>query len=201
MSTRVMARLVSLTLGMALFASAAVGYIHFPPMTMQKMCASSTHIRVLSIKQFDKEKGVLEFEVVENLKGQNPRIKSFRQVIRKDAEGVRPILDWAAEQKRAVMFTIESPGLACGYVFIDNLCYSVDYNRSGEFWLMIRAEPKMSACYDGSAEQLQKMAKDILDGKEVKATVKEPVSPVSQEEKEKRYKEVNDILTKNRKGS
>lgn len=41
-------------------------------------------------------------------------------------------------------------------------------NYGGEYWLLIRAEPNMSACYHESAEQLQKLARGILDGKDVK---------------------------------
>ena len=35
-------------LAVAIVASPAAGYIHFPPLTMQKMCKESTNIRVLS---------------------------------------------------------------------------------------------------------------------------------------------------------
>jgi hypothetical protein len=57
----------------------------------------------------------------------------------------------------------------------------------------------MSACYHGSAEQLQKLARDVLDGKEVTVPVKAPASPESKEDREKRIKDVTDILNKNRK--
>jgi hypothetical protein len=57
----------------------------------------------------------------------------------------------------------------------------------------------MSACYHGSAEQLRKIAKDILDGKDVKVPVKEPSAPPSKEEQKKRFEEVNEQLIKNRK--
>jgi hypothetical protein len=192
-------RLVGVVLVMAVLVPVAVAYIHFPPMTLQKMCKTSTHVRVLSVKKYDKEKGVILFDDVETLKGEKSQIKSFKHVIRTDAEGVKPILDWVGNGKRAVMFWIEGGEIACGYVFIDDYCYSVDYNKRGEYWQMIRADPQMSACYDGSAEKLQQLTRDILDGKEVKVPVKEPTAPISKEEQKKRYDEVNDVLTKNRK--
>jgi hypothetical protein len=203
MSARITVRLVGAALVLALAAPVAVGYIHFPPMTLQKMCKTATHIRVLSVKKYDRKKGVIVFEVVKDLKGQNPRITTFRHAVRTDAEGVKPILDWVGAGKRAVMFSIEADPrgtgvMACGYVFIDDYCYSVDYNRRGEYWLLIRAEPNLSACYHGSAEQLQRLARDILDDKDVKVPVKEPASPVSREAREKRIKEVSDVLIKNR---
>jgi hypothetical protein len=197
MPAHVTTRLVGAALVMALAAPAAVGYIHFPPMSLPKMCKISTHIRVLTLKKHDKEKGILLFEVVEDLKGKKSIVKSFRHAVRPDAAGIKPILDWLGDNKRAVMFTIEA-GFACGYVFIDDYCYSVDYNRAGEVWLLIRAEPNLSACYHGSVEQLQKVAKDVLDGKDVKVPVKEPASPVSREDRDKRVHEVTDILNKNR---
>jgi hypothetical protein len=198
MSIRVTVRLVGVTLVLTAIAPWAVGYIHFPPPTLKKMCETSTHVRVLRISTHDKEKGILLFEVVENLKGKKSSIKSFKHLIRKEAEGVNPILDWAGDRKQAVMFTIEA-GIACGYVFIDDYCYSVDYNRNREYWLLIRAEPKMSGCYHGSVKRLQKLTKDVLDGKDVKVPVKQPDSPISKQEREKRAKEVTDVLDKNRK--
>jgi hypothetical protein len=200
MRTRVTIRLIGVALLLALAASSTVGYIHFPPTTLPKMCKVATHIRVLSVKKFDKEKRIILFEVVETLKGENKRITSFRHVLRADAERVKPIRDWVGEGKRAVAFTIESPTLACGYVFIDDYCYSVDYNTDGQYWLLIRAEPALSACYHGSAKQLRKLAKDILEGKDVKVPVKETTAPPSKEDEEKRRKEVNDVFKKNRKG-
>jgi hypothetical protein len=45
----------------ALVATRAVGYIHFPPMTLPKMCQESHHIRALKVEKFDKQKGVVVF--------------------------------------------------------------------------------------------------------------------------------------------
>lgn len=42
----------------ALATSAAVAFIHIPPMTLPKMCKESHHIRALKIETFDKEKVV-----------------------------------------------------------------------------------------------------------------------------------------------
>src|SRR5262245_18012595 len=111
MSLRVAIQLVGVVLVVALVVQAAAGYIHFPPMTLQKMCKESHHIRVLKVIKFDKEKGVIVFEVAEAPKGEKSQITSFRHVFRPEAEGTKPVLDWAAEGKTAVMFAIEStPG-------------------------------------------------------------------------------------------
>jgi len=189
---------VGIVLVMAVVASPAVGYIHFPPATLQKMCKQATNIRVLVVKKRDKEKGVIVYHVAETLKGENPKGMSFKHAIGKDAIGAKPIFDWVGDGKQAVMFTIEGGAIACGYVFIDKFCYSVDYNKRGDFWLLIRVDPEMSACFHGTAETLQKVTKDLLAGKEVKVPVNESVKPVPLEERQKRVRALNEILTKNR---
>jgi hypothetical protein len=61
----------------AVVASPSVGYIHFPPTTMPKMCQQSANIRVLAVKvkKYDVEKGAIVFELVETPKGKNPKDK------------------------------------------------------------------------------------------------------------------------------
>ena len=147
-------------------------------MTLPKMYMMSNHIRVLKVEKHNKEKGVIVFEVVESLKGQDSQIASFKHLIRTEAAGVKPILDWVDDGKTAVMFAFEGKRgvnpAGIGYVFIEKYCYSVDFSRSGKVWVLIRAEPDMSACYYGSAGNLQEIVKSIRDGKKVKIPVKEP---------------------------
>jgi len=182
----------------ALVAAPARGYIHFPPATLPKMCKQSSNIRVLSVKKFDKEKGVIVYEVAETLKGKNPKGMSFKHAIPRDTDGAKPIFDWLAEDKKAVMFTIEANAFACGYIFIDQFCYSVDYNKRGDFWLLIRVDPDMAASYYGTAETLQKVTKDLLAGKDVKVPQKESAKPLPLEERQRQAPALNDILRKNR---
>lgn len=199
MSSRLSTRFAGAVGFAILSTTVANGYIHFPPMTLPKMCKDSHQIRVLKVTKFDKEKGVIVFAASDSLKGEKSQITAFKHAIRIDAEGVKPIFEWAEVGKTAVMFSIESkPNFApkgIGYVFIDKYCYSVDYNDGGKFWLLIRAEPDMSACFHGSVEKLQATVTAILEGKEVKVPVKEPAT---KEDRDKRYKEVNEILKKNR---
>lgn len=192
-------RLAGIALIVASVVPAAFGYIHFPPMTLRKMCDTSHQIRFLKVTKCSKEKGVIIFEVTESPKSQKSEITSFKHVLRANAEGVPPILDWVQERKSAVMFSIETkPGMTptgLGYVFIDNYCYSVGYNSREKYWLLIRAEPAMSACYHGSVEQLRALVKETLSGKQVKVPVKDPDR---KDDGEKRKKEVNQFLERNR---
>jgi hypothetical protein len=185
---------------MAIVAAPAVGYIHFPPTTMLKMCEQSRAIRVLTVKKHDKGKGVIVFEATETLKGKTPDGTKFKHVISKENKGTKPIFDWVADGKQAMMFTIETgpTGIACGYVFIDKYCYSVDRNGTGEFWLLIRTDPEMAATYFGTVETLRKITKDLLAGKDVKVPVDESLKPVPNEERGKRVPALNDIIIKNR---
>jgi hypothetical protein len=204
MTTRGALRISGIMVLALLPARAAPGYIHFPPMTLQKMCKASHHIRVLKIAKVDREKGVIVYEVAENLKGEKSQITSFTHLIRADAEGPKRVLDWAADEKggrSAVMFSIESkPGgavMALAYVFIDEYCYSVDYNREGKYWLFIRGEPSLSGCYFGSAEKLRGLTRDLLEGKDVSVPVK---APTIKEDRERRNSEINEVLKKSRGG-
>jgi hypothetical protein len=106
---------------------------------MPKMCEQSRAIRVLTVKKYDKERGVIVFEAAETLKGKTPAGATFKHVIGKEDKATKPIFDWVADGKQAVMFTIEGNGIACGYVFIDKYCYSVDRSGNGEFWLRNRS--------------------------------------------------------------
>jgi hypothetical protein len=200
MNPRYLPQLAGVVLVTAFGAAPAVGYIHFPPTTMPKLCEQSRAIRVLTVKKHDKEKGVIVFEATETLKGKTPEGTLFKHVIGKEDKGTKPIFDWVADGKQAVMFTIETgaTGIACGYVFIDKYCYSVDRNGAGEFWLLFRVDPEMAATFHGAVDTLRQVTKDLLAGKEVKAPVDESVKPLTTKEREKQVPAVNEILIKNR---
>jgi hypothetical protein len=202
MRTSPLLRFAVVAVAAAVLASPAAGYIHFPPTTLPKMCQQSSHIRVLKVTKFDTEKGVIVYEAAETLKDE-PRVgptekKSFRHAVRGEPGPIKPILDWAGAGKTAVMFTIEWPGHACGYVFLDEFCYSVDYNAKGDFWLLIRVDPELSATYHGTAERLRGVARDLLAGKPVEVPVKPGAKPLTLKEREKLAPALSEILVKNR---
>jgi len=196
MPIRLAVRWVGALLVVALVASAAPGYIHFAPMSLPKMCKASIVVRVVTVKALDAERGVVVFELAELLKGKRP-MTSLKHVARGDA--VKPLLDWAAVGKRAVLFSIEGDGFrtasACAYLFIDRACFSLDYNTAGDFWLVMRPEPNLSACYHGPAERLVQLTKGVLAGEVVVVPTRELEGT---ETEEQRIKAVNDILIENR---
>jgi hypothetical protein len=180
-------------------ASGGEGYIHFPPKTLVAMCKQSHTIRLLKVEKASPEKGIIVFQMSERLKGGQAQISSFKHVLPDGLAGAKPIRAWMAKGKTAIQFSIEGPSagkqIALGYVFIDNFCYSVDYNDKDKYWLVIRAAPGLSECYHGSVEQLRKAIQDVLGGKNVKAPVAEPKN---KEDPEKRRNEISDFLKKHR---
>ena len=74
-------RLFCVLLAVSLSASSGHGYIHFPPMTLQKMCRTSTHIRVLSVSKYDKDKDVVRAPMQTGVLGSavNPPKFAFSQ--------------------------------------------------------------------------------------------------------------------------
>ena len=198
MRVRGLASFAGVILVMVIAVAPIGGYIHFPPPTMQNMCKQATTIRVLTVKKHSKEKGVIVFEAVESLKGKTPDGMSFRHAIGKETPGTKPIFDWVADGKQAVMFTIEAGQIAFGYVFIDKFCYSVDYNKKGDYWLLIRVDPEMAATFHGSVDTLRTVTMDILAGKEIKVPVDESVKALTTKEREKLVPALNEVLIKNR---
>jgi hypothetical protein len=186
-------------IALAVIPAPAAAYIHFPPMTLPKMCRESHHVRVLKVTKFDRDAGVIVFESGEVLKGEKSRITAFRQSVGHDSPGGKAVLDWAAPGKVAVLFYIEGPAggaaRAIGYVFTDAGCHSVDYVAAGDYWGVIRAEPGMTACYHGPADRLVGLVKDILAGKEVAVPTRDPAT---KEDRDSRNREVNEALTRNR---
>lgn len=194
-----LASLAALVLAVSAITPAS-GYIHFPPPTLAKLCEQSRAIRVLTVKKHDKHTGVIVFEVAETLKGKTPDGTSFKHAIGTQDQRTRPIIDWVADGKQAMMFTIETgpSGIACGYVFIEKYCYSVDRNRTGEFWLLIRTDPEMAATFHGTVDTLRKVTKDLLAGKQVKVPVDESVKALTNKDREKQVPALNEVLKRNR---
>ncbi|HEV3439514.1 MAG TPA: hypothetical protein VG122_19270 [Gemmata sp.] len=200
MPTRRLASVTGVVLLTVIVVAPVEAYIHFPPQTMPKMCEMSRAIRVLTVKKHDKDKGVIVYEAAETLKGKTPEGTLFKHAIGKQTKETNPIYDWVGDGKQALMFTLEAKesDIACGYVFIDEFCYSVDHNKRGNFWLLIRVDPEMGAILYGKVETLQQVTKDLLAGKEVKVPVDKSVKALTVKEREKLAPALSEVLTKNR---
>ena len=90
------ARLLAAALAIAIFVSPTNAYIHFPPATLAKLCKISTNVRELTVKKFDRDKGIVVYELTDTLKGETKTEKSIRHNIGKKTDGSKPIYDWLA---------------------------------------------------------------------------------------------------------
>ena len=186
----------------AALVPAAGAYIHFPPPTLQKMCDISRQVRALKVERVSPDGEVVLFAVEEELKGKQELCPPGKHVLRGDtAKTTREALKPGT---KAVFFWIEGRGnvdgstLGCGYVFLDCLCYSVDYNTEGKHWTFIRHDPELNGTYYGPPDQLRGLVRDVLAGRKVEVPVKAADRGDTKAEWEKRFKEVNDVLRKNR---
>lgn len=188
----------------ALFVSAASAsaYIHFPPMTLPKMCETSSQVRVLKVEKADAEKGVVVFSVEKHLKKgtQGTPVPPEKHLFHTDLKAAKPFLAKLAAGAKVVMFSIEGgrdrPG-GCSYVFVDGDCFSADYNADAKGWLFLRPEPQMVKCYKGTVADLIPLVTDTLAGKDVKVPTGE--AKFDKAEWQKRFDEINALLTKYRK--
>ncbi|HYH64483.1 MAG TPA: hypothetical protein VD866_07275 [Urbifossiella sp.] len=186
----------------AALVPAAGAYIHFPPPTLQKMCDISRQVRALKVERVSPDGEAVLFAVEEELKGTKSLCETGKHVLRGD--GAKATREALKPGTRAVFFWIEGPAggraptLGCGYVFLDGRCYSVDYNLAGKHWVFIRPEPDLDGTYHGSPEMLRGLVRDVLAGRKVDVPVKAADHPRTKAEWETRYKEVNDVLRKNR---
>lgn len=164
---------------LALLAIPARGVIHAPPDTLEGMCRDTRFIRTLTVAKA--EKGGVVLDPGETLrKGRETGVESFRLAIPPTASGAEAIRKKLKEGAAVVLFSNENKGkglVGFGYACVDEAWFSVDYNVEGKFWLLIRAEPTLSATYHGSAKDLTGLVKDILAGKKPKVPTKAAKEP------------------------
>lgn len=176
-------------------------YIHFPPMTLPKMCEISSQIRILKVEKMDAEKGVAVFSVEKHLKKgtQGMPVPPEKHLFHTDLKAAKPFLAKLTAGTKVVMFSIEGgrdrPG-GCSYVFVDGDCFSADYNDTAKGWLFLRLEPQMVKCYKGTVADLIPLATDTLAGKEVQVPTAE--AKFDKAEWQKRFDEINALLIKYR---
>ncbi len=181
----------------------AAAYIHFPPMTLPKMCAESDHVRILKVEKADADKGVVVFAVEMHLKkgDRGAPVPPERHLFHPDPKAAKPFLDKLAVGKEAVMFSIEAGNdgreVGCAYVFVDGDCYTADYSQDAKGWLFMRAEPQMVKCYKGTVADLLPLVADVLAGKDAKVPTAE--AKFDKDDWKKRFDEVNAFFDKYRK--
>lgn len=178
-----MRRAVGLLLLFLLFTTRAQAYITAPVTTLGQLC-NSTHVTVVQVDKVNKEKGVVIYRKVKDLKGKYPRdtikhVFDLKNTPAHKGPGDVPIrpneldwkyaLDWAAPGKTAIMFTLKyDPYGDFGHTYIDGCWYATMCpGRDWEFWYSIYSDPTcLNRWHCGTPAQLIAAAETVLAGKE-----------------------------------
>lgn len=147
---------------MLLVGLPAQGYVE-APMSLGAVIAQSSHIMTLRVEKVDKERNLILFRKVKDLKGVHPT-----DVIRHNIGrgGFHPrewqfIMEWAEPGKLAVFFHNGGASETC----ISNYWYQA--YAGGDWWNMSHGEPYLLRSFAGQPEKLAAAVEAILAGQEV----------------------------------
>ncbi len=133
------------------------------PYTLGRVLHEATNILVMRVEQVDRERNIIVYRKVEDLKGKHPT-----EVIRHNIGrgGFHPrewqfIMEWAAPGKVAVFFHNGGASETC----IDMYWYQC--YGGGENWSMSHGEPFLLRSYAGRADRLIPLVRAMLAGQEV----------------------------------
>jgi len=167
----------------AAWAPEARAYITHPVHSLGQLC-NSTYITFVRVEKASKEKGVIIYRKVEDLKGKYPR-DTIRHVfdlkntprhmgsgdvpIRPDEKDWKYAMEWAAPGKTAVVFSLKyDPYGDFGHTYIDGCWYATMCpRRDWDLWYSIYTDPSLLGRWHcGKPEQLVAALKEVLAGKE-----------------------------------
>jgi hypothetical protein len=174
-----------LALGLLLAGGApdAQAYITNPVQTLGQLCGS-TYITVVRVDKVSKEKGVIIYRKVHDLKGKYPTdtirhafdLKNTPQhkgpgdvPIRPDEKEWTYAIQWAEPGKTAVMFTLKyDPYGDFGHTYIDKCWYATMCpKRDWDFWYSIYSDPALLRRWHcGTPAQLVSAVEEMLAGKD-----------------------------------
>lgn len=165
-------------------ASHSHAYITSPVQTLGQLC-NSTYITVVRIEKVNKEKGIIIYRKVSDLKGKYPR-ETIRHVfdlkntpahkgsgdvpVRPDEKDWKHAIAWAEPGKTAVVFALKyDPYGDFGHTYIDGLWYATMCpQRDWDLWYAIYADSALLGRWHcGTPDRLAAGIKDVLAGKEV----------------------------------
>jgi hypothetical protein len=156
------AALVCTALLVALPAPRARAYVEAPH-SLGQVIALSTNIMILQVEKVDKEKNMIIYRKVQDLKGKHPTDVIKHNIGR---AGFHPRewqypMEWVEVGKKAVFFHNGGASETCIGTYWYQ-CYA-----QGEWWGMSHGEPFLLRTFAGDVNKLAAAVKDILDGKEV----------------------------------
>lgn len=149
-------------LGLACLVRVALAYVELP-YTLGRVILESTSISVLRVEKVDKERNLIVFRKVQDLKGTLPGETTKHNIGRAGfhEREWKAIMEWVEPGKTAVFFNNGGASETC----IGNYWYQA--YAGGEWWNMSHGEPYMLRSFAGSAEKLVPIVQAMLAGQEV----------------------------------
>jgi hypothetical protein len=162
----------------------ARAYITFPVPTLGAAVSDSTYVTVIKVEKVSREKGMIIYSKIRDLKGKYPkdRIKHAFDLkntpahkgpgdvpVRPDEKDWKYALEWAEAGKTAVMFTRQyDPFGDFGYTYISGCWYAtMSPPRDWEFWYAIYADANLlSRWHAGPPDKLVSALEALVAGKE-----------------------------------
>lgn len=144
------------------FARPAQAYVEIA-YTLGRVVLESTSISVLRIEKVDKERNLILFRKVQDLKGTLGADVAKHNIGRGGfhEREWKAIMDWAEPGKTAVFFNNGGASETC----IANYWYQA-YN-GGEWWNMSHGEPYMLRSFAGTPDKLTAIVQSMIAGQEV----------------------------------
>jgi hypothetical protein len=162
----------------------AQAYITAPVTTLGQLCSWSTYVTAVQVQKVSKEKGIIIYGKVKDLKGKYPKdtLKHVFDVkntpahkgpgdvpVRPDEKAWRHAIDWAEPGKTAVMASLKyEPYGDFGHTYIDGCWYATMCPpRDWEHWYAIYSDAGcLSRWHAGAPSQLIPALEAVLAGKE-----------------------------------
>ena len=168
-----------------LTSRAGDAYITAPVQTLGQLCGWSTYVTLVRVEKVSKEKGIIVYKKVRDLKGVYPRDQirhafdlkntplhkgSGDVPVRPDEVDWKYAIDWAEVGKTAVVVSLKyDPFGDFGHTYIDKCWYATMCpERDWDFWWAIYSDPALlSRWHCGTPAQLAASVDQILAGKTV----------------------------------
>jgi len=152
-------------LAFSLACSTAFGYVEAPH-TLGFVCRDSTNVVLVQILKVNKEKGLIIYKKVEDLKGKHPTDEIRHNIGKRGfhAREWQNVMNWAEEGKLALFFHNGGASETCIGTYWYQ-CY-----KENDWWGMSHAEPFLLRTFYGDVEKLSAACKLILQNKEVVVT-------------------------------
>lgn len=141
----------------------APAYIGGPPMTLGLMCGWSTHVMIARVERLDRNKNLIFFRKVRDVKGKWPA-ETVRHYFNPALPNRQYVMDWVEPGKTVVMCALES--YKWGHTYIDGEWYAAN-TGDWQLWNVSHSEPALLALYAGRVSRLAEAVGKVVAGQEV----------------------------------